>query len=104
MTLTLDLTATYKQESFYSVMGTGQLGTQALTVEGNVMAAYNHKFIQPQTSPIPQGVRLRLNEGQGDQELFCPEFQGTAGQSVWKCFYRSADMLIGPFDLKRAIS
>ncbi|EYB68024.1 hypothetical protein DEIPH_ctg029orf0029 [Deinococcus phoenicis] len=100
-TLTLDLTATYKQEYFYAVTGTGKLGAQALTAEGTVVAAYNHRFIQPQTSPIPQGVRLRLTSGPENRELLCPDFQGTAGQSVWKCFYRSADTILGPFDLKR---
>lgn len=101
-TLSLDLTATYQSEFSYRVTGTGQLGQQGLTVEGFVNVPWNHRFLRPQTSPIPQGVFLSLNISEQGSRVSCSAVEMLESEVVWKCFYSDRNQS-RPFDLKRAI-
>ncbi|GAA5533390.1 hypothetical protein [Deinococcus aluminii] len=98
--LTLDLEASNLADYSYAVNGTGTLGTQTFTVRGYVFATLNQKFVRPQTSPVPQGVQLRLEAGPQNSSVVCPQVQVVNMQPVWKCVY-SQGSTFREFDLKR---
>ena len=86
VSLTLQLTASYRSMYNYDVRGTAILGQQAFPVIGQVWATWNHTFIAPQTSVFPQGVRLTIQTGGEDTSITCPFLETGTGQPVWTCW------------------
>ena len=87
--LSLTLMATYDTSSQYRVAGTGSLNNEALNVTGSVVGGSLHRYLQAQTTPVPETAMLTLKRSGGaDLRLTCFAIGGgtTPGSWVWQCF------------------
>ncbi len=87
--LRLDLTATYDTADTYTVVGTGRLEGENLTVTGNVIGGAVHRYLKGQTTPVPETATLLLKRsGAADLPLNCYAIGDDTGPAdwFWQCF------------------
>ena len=61
--------------------------------------SYQHRYLVPQTSPVPSGLSLRFVE-EGGTFILCPLVRQTADSVGWTCqFFRAS--VSTPFTLTK---
>ncbi|QLG11790.1 hypothetical protein HLB42_14090 [Deinococcus sp. D7000] len=88
-TLRLELSATYDTAETYTVAGTGLLDGDSLTVTGSVIGGAVHRYLQAQTTPVPETASLILKRsGAADLRLNCFAIGDDTSPAAWtwQCF------------------